>query len=1120
MTTKISEAKFEALKSKLRELFELDKSDLDFGIYRIMAAKNKEVTAFLDRHLRESVREVLESRGSDESTKIAGEIAKAREAAVAAGFNPDDSPKVKELEEQYAKFGGGSTEELEADIYNHLLNFFSRYYDEGDFISKRFYKGDTYAIPYSGEEVTLHWANKDQHYIKSGEWHKDYRFRIEDKSVHFRLVEAKDGTGNNKEADDSKRRYILALENPIQVDDSKETITLRFEFRVPSSEDELRIESSEATRIFGGNYDKPSGRTKGDQRDGFCADSEKRAINAMPLDWKQLTQRLAPTPSKPQRTVLGKHLDHFTARNSFDYFIHRNLGKFLSNELDFYLKNEAIRLDDLEAMKDDHLRRFQSKLLAIRRIGTVVIDFLNNIERFQRSLWLKKKFVIDTHWIVSAGLLEDHLLQDVSKSDSFWRELENLGVRPATNDADEAVLLSAWGTFEYLRESQFLPVDTRYITTSSREEILASLEATEATESSDLFSALLVNGENAHALRLLQPVKRGQIGCIYIDPPYNTGKDGFLYKDEFRHSTWLSMIEERLQCCHQLLCDSGVILVSIDDRELHRLVAALDRVFGAKNHVATLVWNSEGHSDNQFDIKDDHEYVVVYSKTDSPQIGHVIDPNTREESNLWQGFAENSITKNGPGNPPSFVDLPVGFPATVQELLLPKSAVSDEFFTAVKSRGYITRESTRKFDVVYPVRLNELRVENGMLAEPCRVFSGWANLRKLQRFIDNGCKPIAEEDGELRFYLSDRGVIYYRKERSRARNIISVLKNMGTTEQMRSQLESMGLTFQYPKPAKLISYLLRIGADEPTEILDFFAGSGTTGQATIDLHRGGLSHRLSLVEGGSHFWSVVVPRIKKLMFSSNWVSGNATDNHGVLSCVKYHALESYEDALNNLPSPDGKLFEAMDQATRDSLITYSLDLELGPHLLNMDAFRDPWGYKIYAQLAGEDEVSLHNVDMVETFNYLIGLKVQSYGPIERYSADFVRLPHGDGKDAKGTPLPDDKREGRLRVEGRLRRDAEGPFVYQRIEGELNDGNATRVLVIWRKLTDNAEKDAAVLEAWMARHRESTKERSDYREYHLIYLNGPITLPQPTQDLRTVLPTEQTFKDRMFEDTEV
>jgi adenine-specific DNA-methyltransferase len=279
--------------------------------------------------------------------------------------------------------------------------------------------------------------------------------------------------------------------------------------------------------------------------------------------------------------------------------------------------------------------------------------------------------------------------------------------------------------------------------------------------------------------------------------------------------------------------------------------------------------------------------------------------------------------------------------------------------------------------------------------------------------------------------------------------------------------------------------------------------------------------RFILVELGTYFATVLKPRIWKAMFSSKWSGGNSlTYKEGQSGTVKCFSLESYEDSLNNLPSPDGKLFEAMDQSTRDSLITYSLDLELGPHLLNMDSFKDPWGYRIYAQLAGEAEVSLHNVDMVETFNYLIGLKVQTYGPIERYSAEFVRLPHGDDNDAKGNPLPDDKREGRLRVEGRLRRDTEGPYMYQRVEGELNDGNATRLLVIWRKLTDDAEKDAAVLEAWMARHRENTKERSDYREFHLIYLNGPITLPQPTQELRTVLPTEQTFKDRMFEDTEV
>src|SRR5690606_32448800 len=152
-------------------------------------------------------------------------------------------------------------------------------------------------------------------------------------------------------------------------------------------------------------------------------------------------------------------------------------------------------------------------------------------------------------------------------------------------------------------------------------------------------------------------------------------------------------------------------------------------------------------------------------------------------------------------------------------------------------------------------------------------------------------------------------------------------------------------------------------------------------------------------------------------------------------------------------APTSALLAGADPQARDAFITYALDLEMGPHLLDLDAFRDPWGYSINAQLAGEDEIRPHRVDLVETFNYLIGLRVHAYGPIERYTADFERADH-DEEDLR-----------RLKVAGRLRRDPDGPFVFQRIEGELNPaltgGQTTRVLVVWRTLTDDPEQDAAV-----------------------------------------------------------
>jgi adenine-specific DNA-methyltransferase len=1063
MTTKISEAKFEALKSKLRELFELDKSDLDFGIYRIMAAKNKEVTAFLDRHLRETVREVLESRGSDESTKLAGEIAKAREAAATAGFNPDDSPRVKELEEQYARLGGGSTEELEADIYNHLLNFFSRYYDEGDFISKRFYKGETYSIPYGGEEVALHWANKDQYYIKSGEWHKDYRFRINDKVIHFRLVNATNETGNNKELDEAKRRYILASDSPVIVDDGSQTMILRFEFRIPTEIDQQRVEDTEATRLFGGKYDKNTGRAKGDQREAFCADAELRALEVMPSNWKASVTTLAATEAKPSRTILGKHLDHFTARNAFDYFIHKDLNAFLKRELEFYIKNEVIRLDDIESLPDHRLMQIRGLVTAIRRVAFKTIDFLAKIEDFQRRLWLKKKFVLNTHWLVTVDRIPSEYRETIARCENQWNKWNSLGFRSKSEDG--LIAGEQWQSIEYLNANERLAVSTEFLEISVAKALLSDV-----FPGHDKVLGELISGDNFHALRLLSRREAAAVDAIYIDPPYNTGQDDFLYKDDYQHSSWLSMYGDRLRESLALLSPNGVFSVSSNDDEYARMEVLHAHSIKRLNRLGEFIWRTR-NTDNRVStmLSVDHEYISVFSVGGS-MVGRTID---------------RSDYKN-PDNDPRG-------PYTTDPL--------------TGKANYIDRPNLH-----YTI-INE---ETGDEYPPDPDF-GWITDRKgydellADKRIHWPSNPQTGKPRKKRF-ASEAA------DRSPASSLhITVKQSEGNGE----LAELMGSkVMNFPKPVPVPKQVLELTSRPGSLVLDFFAGSGTTGQAVLELNRESAAmRRFILVELGTYFATVLKPRIWKAMFSSQWSGGNSlTHKEGQSGVIKCFSLESYEDSLNNLPSPDGKLFEAMDQSTRDSLITYSLDLELGPHLLNMDSFKDPWGYRIYAQLAGEAEVSLHDVDMVETFNYLIGLKVQMYGPIERYSAEFVRLPHGDDKDSKGVPLPEDKREGRLRVEGRLRRDAEGPYLYQRVEGELNDGNATRVLVIWRKLTDDAERDAAVLEAWMARHRETTKERSDYREYHLIYLNGPITLPQPTQELRTVLPTEQTFKDRMFEDT--
>ena len=208
--------KYEKLKTLLMELFQLDQPDLDFGLYRVLHAKTAEVSQFLDKDLLPQVKDAFALYRSADKAEIEKDLSKAMNQVLALGVDPEMAQKVKELrgrlESDAVDIGA-----LESEVYDHLFSFFRRYYSEGDFLAKRVYKPGVYAIPYEGEEVTLHWANKDQYYIKTSEYLRDYAFRLrpdDDKKplrVHFRLVDAtEDEHGNVKAAEGKDRVFVLA----------------------------------------------------------------------------------------------------------------------------------------------------------------------------------------------------------------------------------------------------------------------------------------------------------------------------------------------------------------------------------------------------------------------------------------------------------------------------------------------------------------------------------------------------------------------------------------------------------------------------------------------------------------------------------------------------------------------------------------------------------------------------------------------------------------------------------------------------------------------------------------------------------------------------------------------
>lgn len=384
---------------------------------------------------------------------------------------------------------------------------------------------------------------------------------------------------------------------------------------------------------------------------------------------------------------------------------------------------------------------------------------------------------------------------------------------------------------------------------------------------------LYIEGDNLEVLKLLQESYLGKIKMIYIDPPYNTGKD-FVYKDNFTqdssefkeesgqtdsegnrlvanpetagryHSDWLTMMYPRLKLARNVLKDDGVIFISINDKEVHNLRKICDEIFGAQCLLASFVWNSEGNTDNQLEIKINHEYILCYIKdihSKSSAIGYVIDPNTREDSNLHEGFVDNNINKNSSANPPDIIELPVGFPCSEKELIYRKKIIDDDFFQITQKEKFISDEIKSKYNIEnlsgLPIKLDDLIVADYKLQKPCRIYGGFANRNKLKQFIDNNMEAIFEGESPVHFYINANAAVRYKKENVEPRNILSVLRNLGTTEKTKTQLKKMGVHFSYPKPTDLINYLIKIGGNNRDSImLDFFAGSNSSAHALMQLN--------------------------------------------------------------------------------------------------------------------------------------------------------------------------------------------------------------------------------------------------------------------------------------------
>ena len=1078
--------KYERLKTLLKELFQLDQPDLDFGLYRVMHAKSAEITQFLDNDLLPQVKDAFALYQSADKAELEKELSKVIVGVEAAGMNPDDSPKVKELRDRLAS-DAVDIGALESEVYDHLFSFFRRYYAEGDFLAKRVYKPGVYAIPYEGEEVTLYWANKDHHYIKTSEYLRDYAFRLrpdDEKNpmrVHFRLTDAAEGEhGNVKAAEGKDRVFVLAAPGEsgrdfIGEEDGEQgkELVIRFEYRPATLADWPENER-------GGKKKPPV------QKDlsTLAAEHVLAVTDAALMEWiAELGKpHVLASGEQADYSRLEAHLRRYTARNTYDYFIHKDLGAFLRRELDFYIKNEVMHLDDVENETAPHVEQYLSKIKVIRKIAGKIIAFLAQLEDFQKKLWLKKKFVVDTQYCITVGSIPEEFYPEIAANEAQreeWVKLFEIDkIKGDLKTPDYSKKLKP----EFLHAHPTLVVDTHHFPGNFVDRLINN--AALNTE----VSGVLFEGENESALRLIGKSTTPGVRCMYIDPPFNTGDDGFLYKDNYQHSSWCCLLFERLQLAKRLLAPDGCIAISIDQEELGNLQRICDDIFGRENRLPMVTvkrGSVTGHKVINPGVVNIAEYVLMYAKARAIWNGKEVYAERARDKR----YSTVILNRDKDHSEWRFVPL---LEAVASAHEIPKKKLRAHFGNGLEE-VLVAFVNGHADAVVQPVTVSRSGVGADFLraVEESEKQPGLVSLYRRKAYPDvyllNGKKLIFYSDklGEV----GGRQVTIERASDIWLDVLPNDLHNEGGVDLPKGK-----------KPEALVARLYQMGSDVGELTLDFFAGSGTALAAAQKLGR-----RWIGVEAADYFDEKPLRRMKNVLFGEQrGISQKCSWKGG--GVFKYVRLESYEDTLNNLETRrTGKqqfLLDAPEAQGADGLreqyiLRYLLDVETrgSQSLLNVRAFSDPTAYKLKVKRPGSDESREVNVDLLETFNWLIGLTVRQISAPQTFSAAFER-----------------DSEKRLRLKGGLKQEAEGPFWFRSVTGTTPDGR--RTLVIWRKLSGEPEQDNLVLDEWFTRQGYSAKDS----EFDLIYVNGGNNLEnlKTPDDLWKARLIEEDFHRLMFE----
>ena len=988
------------LKFFLKEMFQFNENDLDFGIYKIYNLKRKYIESFIDgdgeQDLIPTIELILKEvnlenqkadsielynflKGLNQDGLLADPEGNYQQLELFIGTEQDETKKAK-LVETLSKLtkSEGITDDLKDKIYNHILGFFQMYYSNGDFgyndRSRDLYKVP-YEADYNGSDTMFHWKHKGSLYIKSATSFNAIKFELKGKKIEYRLEtnteSENEGTSRNNNKDDQLKHYRF---DRIEEIDGVHQVIFNFSNASTSKVDiykaiyetvfgetdidkyltftNTKKDGTEEVKNIFVDLTKDFDKVQNGQIKGLSAlrQKKKKVATSAKKNFDRGTKlydeegKIFLDETLADLYTFDQKLNSFYIGHDADYFIHENLHEFLTNEKQRYVKNYIF--DDLESIysgKLDNTTILVAK--AFDKVSSRIIEFLSAIEDFQKHLFTKKKKVVESEYCITLDYInEDYYAEILDNSDQIeeWKRLFRLEIK----------------SIEDLKDNPTMVLDTKFFRQADGSNHFKDIILAEIEDLEDKSNGLLINTENYQGVEILQPKFKNGVTGIYIDPPYNTDASSIIYKNNFKHSSWLALLENRLSKSKNLLnSNEGMICVAIDDEEVHRIRQTLSNIFENKVGIVPVRSNPAGRK-TKGRFSPAHEYALFYGMSEKAIPGSLEETEKRLARYPKQDkdgrFAWANFIRSGTGDKKE--DRPtMYYPIYVDN----NDNIRIPDMKYVKDNPPIVLEEPNQNEVaVYPIL-----IDNG-----AEIHKRW----------QRGYERVSNETEEYRIRRDDNNNISIDFKTRMDENSLPVTwwdkkeyasANYGALEQKKLFGEKL---FDFPKAKKLvIDSLHALSGNKNYGIyLDYFSGSATTGHAIIEMNKADEGDRkFIMIEMGEYFDFVTKPRIQKVVYSDNWKDGKPQDKDGTPKHIfKYQVLEQYEDVLDNLQVYEGDLPDGLP-------IKYLYKPEQNSLDHNLDIFH-PFSNRIKFGRAGTEGY----VDLIETYNYLVGYFIKTIKP--------------------------------------------------------------------------------------------------------------------------------------------